>query len=86
METNTPHTVREMTDSDCCDHGIDRADFADEIVLWLAVWSDRSGWYTETLPNRHERDAFPFDATVFNESECFENAEEAQAWLHSRLN
>ena len=89
MKQNTPHTaphtVREMTDADCLLYNIERADFGED-VLWLAVWTDRSGWYTYTPLNRHERDAFPFSATVINESECFESAEEAQAWLYSHLN
>ena len=81
----TAAVVREMTDADCKEYGIERDDFAASDILWLAVWPDRSGYYTED--NRAECDTFyRFCVTVCNESECFENAEDAQEWLHSRLN
>lgn len=77
-----PTTVREMTDKDCEDYAVDRADYPND-RLWLAIWPDRSGYYTEGKDS--PPDEARYCATVLNESEIFAISEEAQAWLWARL-
>ncbi len=77
-----PITVREMTDDDCKNYGVDRADYPND-KLWLAIWKDRSGYYTEGKDNPPAE--AKFCATVFNDSEIFAAHEAAQQWLFERV-
>lgn len=77
-----PTAVRQMTDEDCEQYAVDRADYPND-RLWLAVWADRSGYYFEGInPDAPE---CRFCASIFNESEIFETAEACHAWMWSRL-
>lgn len=78
QNTPSPETVREMTDYDVRNYGLDRADFEPGTKLFLAIWPDRSAWYEQQV-------AGDFTTVCFNESESFKTADEAHAWLWSRV-
>lgn len=84
MKTYTPpSTVRELTDDDCRDHGIDREDYFPSTRFFLAEWPDRSGWYThDSAPEQAEK---PYWAGVCNADEIFANAEDCQRWLWANV-
>lgn len=82
MNTPAPITLRLMTDADCKNYGICRADYPSD-RLWLAVWSDRSCYYTEGTDNPDP--SARFCASVFNQSEIFATHEDAQAWCYARV-
>ncbi len=77
-----PHTRLQMNAGMCADHGIELSDYPNDI-LWLAIWNDRTGWYTEgKMPDSPD---CAFCAEVTNESDCFSSRSLCEQWLWDKM-